>query len=666
MNVLNGPDFTPARVSPHAGMPALFINEQPVFPLLMMTTPDALKGLQDLGLTGFHLHTKEIPLGWVGIDRYDFTVVDERLQEFLEVDPDALIIPRVPVVAPAEWMDAHPDEVVQYADPASWQDQGGWGGPRHASWASIRWRNDASEALRRLVRHVREKFAEHIIGWHIGSGVFGVEWHYFNPMYYPDQSKVFAEAYAAWLARRYPVNTPPARLPTIQERKEGRGGLFHDPVQDRWMTDQAEFFHQQGPAALAAFAAAVKQESDRRSVVVAFYGYMPDLGIPYEGDHAGLHQVLRNPDVDILASPHTYRRRKPGQDASFRGFTGSVQAMGKLWLDEQDDRTHVAHRNASWQKAFTHVSTLEESVEILWRGFAQALTHGVGLWMMDQGSVFEWTKGNYWYNEPPMVDALNRMRLIGDQSMSRDRRRVSEVAVLCQYKTRWLMTDPVSEESPAVRLYSQALNELWNCGVPFDTYQMTEIFEPGVPDYKVYVFLDVFYMSDAELALVERLKRQGKTLLFFFAPALLSDAGLSIDRVKALLDMPVEAALVDKLGPALIVKGLAPCVPESALYRRGSVYFCPQPVLPSTLCRQVFREAGAHVYCDSHDVLMAGGGYVALHTATAGEKTLRCPEAVWWTDERSGRCTGPSREQQCVMRMGETVLFSVRPEGRAE
>ncbi len=72
-----------------------------------------------------------------------------------------------------------------------------------------------------------------------------------------------------------------------------------------------------------------------------------------------------------------------------------------------------------------------------------------------------------------------------------------------------------------------------------------------------------------------------------------------------------------------------------------------------------FSKAGVHVYCDSGDVVMAGGGYVALHAASAGEKMIRCPAPVQWREEKRGLLTGLSSEQRVVLHAGETKLFAV-------
>ncbi|MEO6909120.1 MAG: hypothetical protein ABI210_14645, partial [Abditibacteriaceae bacterium] len=180
--------FPLTEVKPHNGAPALFLNGAPLFPLFLMTGPAPLAQLIALEPTGVHLQTDVFPFGWVGIGTFDYSAFDEMVAAYLAADTEALLMPRLHLDPPEDWMAAHPDELVGYADPQAWDGETCWGGPRHPSFASKPWRADTSDALRRLIQHVAQSgYADRIIGWHIGSGVYG-EWHAWNGVYYPDTS----------------------------------------------------------------------------------------------------------------------------------------------------------------------------------------------------------------------------------------------------------------------------------------------------------------------------------------------------------------------------------------------------------------------------------------------------------------------------------------------
>jgi hypothetical protein len=59
--------------------------------------------------------------------------------------------------------------------------------------------------------------------------------------------------------------------------------------------------------------------------------------------------------------------------------------------------------------------------------------------------------------------------------------------------------------------------------------------------------------------------------------------------------------------------------------------------LPAGLWRGLARFAGAHVYCEENDVVLADAGLVALHTVKSGRKTIHLPQPVAVVDVISGR-----------------------------
>lgn len=645
------------EVLPFGDAPCLWLDGKPVFPLMLMTSPPALADLKTLGDLPIHLFTDTFPTGWVSVRQYDYEEFDEKMRGFLRADPQAYVMPRLLLDAPQEWMAAHPEDLVGYADPAGLKDENSWGGARHPSWASPRWRADCAEALRRLLRHaLSADYANHIIGWHIGSGIYG-EWHHWNAVYYPDTSKCFVEAFRRWLQKRYPANPPQPRVPTVEERRQGDVGMFRDPSRWRWLLDHAEFFHHLGAETLAWFARIVKKYTGGRSIVLAFNGYLPDLGVNQEIDHRAFNRTVRNRNVDAFASPHSYWRRGPGQDAMMRGFLGSVRAHGRLWFDEQDDRTSLASASQ-----YRHVETMEQSVEILWRGFGQVLTHNCGLWFMDQGGMWSGDVSRAWYRHRAIVKTFADMQRVADDSMRRPRVRPSEVAVVSNLRTAFHLADRSSGLDNVTHVLVEAqLEQFERCGAPYDLYLLEDLFESSVPPYKAYVFLDTFFMTDNELARVKALRKAGRTMLFFYAPAFVSESGLSAERVRDLVGMPVEMTKAVMLPggrqqrPGFVLPNCT-----RSLSCTGNVFYCPAPPLDASGIRQFLHAARVHIYSESDDPLTVGGGYLSVHAASDGVKHLRWPNAANWTDVRTGRMLGRATCEISVhMTRGQTLILAV-------
>ena len=89
------------------------------------------------------------------------------------------------------------------------------------------------------------------------------------------------------------------------------------------------------------FCRIVKEESDGKLLTSVFYGYTQDENWPIENDHRAISKLLRLESVDMLSAPHTYRRRRLGEDAGSRQYLASAALHGKLFIDEGDDQTHL-------------------------------------------------------------------------------------------------------------------------------------------------------------------------------------------------------------------------------------------------------------------------------------------------------------------------------------
>ena len=157
-----------------------------------------------------------------------------------------------------------------------------------------------------------------------------------------------------------------------------------------------------------------------------------------------------------------------------------------------------------------------------------------------------------------------------------------------------------------------------------DSYELADIDNPRTPDYKVYIFPNLFTLSPK---MRERIKavvrRPGKTAIWFFAPGYYDglDEG-SVDRVGELTGVPVKYKyLGDKPPCRRLLEPTGSQVCERDGWRS---VFMAEPPEPSAL-RSALRDAGAHIWIDSDDVLTAGRGYVMLHASSDGEKKVCLP-----------------------------------------
>lgn len=650
--------FPNVTVRSGAKGPTLFVNDVATFPLLLMTGPEAAAELKQVGGCPLTLVTDSFPLGWDTADACNFAAFDARVKQWLDAVPDAMLMPRLNIDAPAEWLDAHPDELIVYAGIDEAEPAKFWGGERHASFASKPWRAAVCEVLRKLIAHVKASdYASHILGWHLGGGIYG-EWHPWYGVAHPDNSPAMEKALTDWLVRKYgEEDAPPPRMPTLAERRAGDEGVFRDPLKAQWVLDYFDCFHEEGADALIEFATVVKQGTDNRSIVIAFNGYLPDLGVNQEIDQRAFGKVLRSEVVDGFASPHSYHKRKAGDHAMVRGYPASVRAHGKLWLDEADERTHIA-APSPWK----HIETREHSLDVLWRSFAHAVTHDFGLWFMDQGGL--WFMGNEkgWYQDASIVDAFARMHEEGQTTVTLTKPRDARVAVVSDLRSAFYVADRSSKlDNVSMPLLLDTLDAMWRSGVPFDMILKEDALAEDAKPYDAYVFLDAWHVSDGEMERIDTMRETGSHMLFCYAAGVCGDRAYSVPRMQRLLCMPVSQMHGVTLStgevqrPAFRVPNVVDGIASS-----GRSHYCPAPAPTAARLRQLFNKIGLHNYCDTEDVLMAGCSYIALHASEPGSKTLTLPQAATWRDVRTDTIVAQNTDSLTFdAGMGWTALYRI-------
>jgi len=687
--------MTVAEVKRFRGAPTLFINGVPQ-PAIVFWGPagegqpqyydgiDFVVNLAKAG-TGVHIYSFPTDLGWTGPNQHDYSIIDRNMGKVVEADPEGFIIPRVDCNSPVWWDKLHPGELTIY-------DDGEVDKNAKASYASDLWRAEVGEALERCIRHVMGSgYGEHVIAYHVCVGYTG-EWNRYRAQdgYSWDYSRPMAEWFRKWLESRYgdvsklrtawkdeAVDFSNASVPSRAEELKTDLYTFRDPSVGRHVVDYYLSLSDLVADDINYLCKIAKDASANNSLTGVFYGYImetwPGAFFSNEGfsrqesyemnqqqrwGHQALMKVLDSPYVDFICSPNSYLYRCVGGEASFFSATETIMLHGKLWFSEDDTRTFMA--SDVERGLYGKCETLEETVSVLKRNFCNVLTRGVGMWWMNLGA-------SEWFNHPELLKCLSEMKRIADADMSLDRSCKGEVAVIVDETSPCYQGVSAHLMYPLITKWKQY--ELGRMGAPYAVYMHDDLAGEDMPDYRFYIFLNTFYLSKVEREVIkDKVQRDGKVVLWVYAPGLIDDNGVSAENMYDLtgirlaydadrwglnvsvtnFDHPITADLPSNtcfgtdnlIGPIIYCDDTDAVTLGKLIYNRGrfkpgltvksfedwtSIY-AGAPMIPASILRNMAKFAGVHVYCEDLDVLYANEHFLAIHTNRSGRRNINLPK----------------------------------------
>jgi len=617
----------------------------------------------------------------------DWKGEDAACQTVLAANPQALLVPRIPMNPPEWWRAAHPDEVMQWED----------GHPVAAAVpASPLYRHDAAERLSALIAHLEEKFGDHLAGYHPVGQNTG-EW------FYEDTWKHALNGYAPadrrewrlWLKNRYGTDDTlrrawndasaaldAASVPSPAARHAAPAGIFRDPATEQALVDWTEFQQEAMADCVRAIAKAARQASAGRKLVLFFYGYLHEFGAvangPATSGHYALRRVLDSPDIDILCSPISYFDRGLGGNAPSMSAAESVALAGKLWLNEDDTHTYLATGTPPGSR--DHVTTLEATNAELTRNVAEEALRNFATWWMDLTFTG-------WFRDRRMWLQMKKLAALDDALLQSPTPFRPEIAAVVDAPAMWHVA--AGGQVVAGPCVSEARASLGRVGAPYGQYLLDDV-TAGKVKAKLYVFLNAWSLT-ADQRTRLRESARGGVCVWCYAPGYFDGDSASLDATQPLTGFRVQRVDQTKAWatPAAAGTGLglhqafglqrsvAPLFsvdahPDEILFTypdgsaavalRKSVdgqasLFVGAPGLTSELLRLAARQAGVHLFTDTDANVYANGPFVAIHASEDGPIGLHLRNQGPVVDVLSGETVGAGPEVVLPLHRGETRVL---------
>lgn len=667
-------------------------------------------------------------IDWKGPGEYDFTDMDTRIRTVLrlydentpEGNPKAVIVVRIQaaVFSPPWYIKQAADDkgmptnLIEFRNPWATVDsctadkaERQRFATQFADYASTFaispgdpfWDTHAQDCLKAIIEHVRSSdYAHRVFGW-LPCAFNSNEWFLrtFAPEATCDFSIPTQQAFKEHLrSSGIDCSDNPVPSSTICHAP-GHGEFIDlDNPESRLVEEFSLWLNNRLADIILEFASIIRNAYvDSPKLIGFFYGYslalsrMQNLS---QCGHLAVNRILSSEDIDFFCSPCDYFN---GADEKLcvtgmvmGSFVNSAANHNKLVFME-DDHPPI---NSGMNATFFHTRDQWHDEMTFRRNLAYILSHGQQLWwysLMPQ-----------WFKNPERQRIAGSLHLLSQKAMELDRRSVAEVAVIIDERSVSTMRlNPLLQQT----LMSESHGAFFQTGAPFECFELQSFLHcTDYSRFKVVAFLNLFRVDSELLASIEKLKADGRTLLFSFAAGLVDDSNgkriFSTDSASKLVGMKLEERMdvplsvwIDPersslmpddedirygwlhmdhavLPPVLEITDstatplgyLRSNMPGLAMkeYPEWTSVFSAAPCMPPKVLRAFLKRAGVHLYTESEDLIHANRSMIAYIASSRGEKELILPSSTILEDAITG--------EQIKMTNGKTKMFMKRHEAR--
>ena len=758
-----------ARLEKFNGSPAIVVDGR-VYPPMTMTVrraepdPDYIKRLGEAGMKIFYIPCRSEWIDSDGPVPEESPALEEfsrKAADLLKVVPDAWIMLRLTVEPTPEWCEKHPDHVMCFQDGSTKPVITHSLQPMYRGMYCIcsdLWRKEAAVSLERIMTKLdNSPYADRIIGYFLASGGTN-EWY--NPCVltdfknglYGDCSPAFRAYYSDFLRRKYrtdadlrkawnredvSLDNPP--IPPLEERKHmfaddvildallhyedaermvGKSidndphsathhGVFLNPDTAQDCADYYNAFHTGVAESIIHLGQVVRKHYGKTRLVGAFYGSYGCTEYYDTGTAEAVVPIINSGAVDFLAAPGNYDNREPGGYVSQREMQDSFRLHNMMFIVEEDART--CHSELFYQDSMEQFST-EDSLNTLKREFGRNICQDMQAWWFDMA-----LKGEYWYDDPAILQLFRRQQEVGEYAYSIPRAKGCEIA--CIYDQESIHYTSILTNRQMLDYFRTT--DMNRIGTGMDYYYHNDLLHPDMPDYKMYLVINAFAMTAEERsAMKEKFARNGAVVVFLYASGFIKpDAAgsrIGVEHMEDLIGMKIgrfegthspRYKLLDGFDDVLplaepdriygvpdrvvrsnvwlgnsstapfmnpgfyidddsaIVLGRYGLDGKAALAMKKqpegwtSIFSAPQ-YLRSELVAGFARYAGCHLFTHSDDCVYANRNFLTIHGNRTGNRTLYFPEPCSPYEVYEQKYYGENvSEIEIFIRRGETKMF---------
>ncbi|MDO9541377.1 MAG: carbohydrate binding domain-containing protein [Kiritimatiellia bacterium] len=569
-----------AKLEIKDGITALMVNGRPVCPVFLK--PESYYPERTCNKTfyenGIKIHLLSQKFGmdapadspetfnyfksmWTGHQTYNFQNGLMAIEEALRKAPDAYLILELSLNPYKGWADRYPEEC--------WQNKQGQrayttGGhvfdyvdqlppvPKGAylnydwmySYHSEVWRKEAGEALINYLEYLKKTpYYKRVIGFMVDGGHDGQ----FANTSKQDFSRPAREGYRRWLRNKYQTDANLAKAwnkpgMTFDQVESGDfasdGGRFvYDPSKEMEKID-GRMFNYATMWGIVEYYAKILKENAGKPIIISQY-FWDQMRTGPTSSKGAPQYFFKSKYLDGVGPQPRYPFRNNGIPFAMSQPMESYLINNKLNIMEFDQRTW---RRSSQNKELDQIEHTvaqnpEEFADIHRKMLGEMLARGSGFWYYDMVSG--------WFDDPAIYREIGDCAADAEHISQGKKKFKADVAVVIYEETDYRCS--YNPDAGVFKALDDAqlhqLPALYMSGVPYDFYYMEDIVNrPELQNYTVYVFLSAWYLTGRDREVIEKLKSNGRTLVWVYIPGYISDNGLNVNNIEKVTGIKVAGA----------------------------------------------------------------------------------------------------------------------------
>lgn len=607
---------------------------------------------------------------WLGDGKYYFDNVDEQINMFLENAPDALLIVNIHLDVRQWWLDENPGRVNSFT---------------HLSQIAgdEKWRRDTADFLNAMLEHIEGKYNDKVLGYWLLGG-YTTEW--FSHDDYEEGHPIKLAAY-----RRY-MGDDTIEIPDKERLERAGTELFLDPIEDADIINYRRFHSELVSDVVLYYAEAAQKTLKHTKPIGVSCGYVMELvgGTAWDFGQIAFDKINESEFIDFIGTPSSYKLRTYNDCGGYMLLTDSIYVNGKMYFSSYDNQTYIGKESLNHPRRLCNdeetleayrkltggyyqrnddLKTFEQNSHTMRREMMHRLAKRSGTWWFDM------LEG--WYYDDKLMGEVNSLAAISRMMADKPSYSASEIAVFV-----------CSESLYYVNKHSHITDEtlvfqrgpLGHIGAPYDLYSIHDLGKIDYNKYKLFIFPNEYYMTDETRSLIEeKIKGGGRSLLFVGAPDYVGRDGLSLDRVKNMIEMNVDTLSVSEksIGAFGSVWGYRePKNPtfyvddrdavtlgrfsesrKCAVARKSghdyNVYFTSLGNVSAKALTAIAREAGVHIYTEDNVPVYVNSIVVGVYNTKDEYTTVSLTRDGEFTEIFSGK-KYKSLNKQITLPTGES------------